>query len=184
MDLSEQTQEYLKNYFDILQTLINEMNNVEVSTSISANFITQMLVMFEAGMSMCDNVLNYTTNEQLINIVNEMKQFQQNGIDSLMRVYNNCVLVENTSSEVNNYQRTYKSIIDSMFNSMLNTEITNNIDMNFINEMIPHHLGAVYMAKNAMRFNVCKELLMILNNIIIFQTRSIMQLRLLKENMN
>jgi len=45
--------------------------------------------------------------------------------------------------------------------------------------MIPHHIGAVSMARNALRFDFCTELIPIINEIIRSQSLSVQAMRTL-----
>ena len=44
--------------------------------------------------------------------------------------------------------------------------ISNNININFLREMIVHHQGGVRLAQNVLRFCICQELIPILRNMI------------------
>lgn len=183
-DLSNVTQEYLREYINILQTMMDEMTSVDISNSISANFILQMIPHHEAAIKMCNNLLRFTTNVELQNVANEIIVTQTNGIESMMRAYSRCSTVLNTNTDVVNYQNAYRAITESMFNSMSHAEMTDNIDVDFISEMIPHHLGAIAMSRNALRFDICIELNKILNDIIISQSRGVVQMRNILQQIN
>ena len=50
------------------------------------------------------------------------------------------------------------------------------IDVNFMREMIPHHEGAVRMSENALRYPICPELIPILQAIVTSQRRGVRQM--------
>lgn len=177
--LSRVTQEYLNEFYQILDTMIQRMTNVDISTSISRNFILQMIPHHEAAIEMSRNLLQYTTNIELQNIALNIIASQNQGIEAMLRALDRCSTIVNQNTDIVNYQRAYNSIIDEMFNNMTNAPISNNIDINFINEMIPHHIGAVSMARNALRFDLCTELIPILNEIIRSQSIEVQQMRVL-----
>ena len=73
--------------------------------------------------------------------------------------------------------------MQTMFCEMQQACATNQIDCNFIREMIPHHVGAVQMANNAFLYPICPELAPILESIIQTQNTGILKLRSLLQCM-
>lgn len=177
--ISHVTQQYLNEFYQILDTMIQRMTNVDINNSISHNFILQMIPHHEAAIEMSNNVLQYTTNIELQNIALNIISSQTQSIESMLRAFDRCSTVMNQNTDVINYQRAYNSIIEAMFSDMANAPISNNININFINEMIPHHIGAVSMARNALRFDLCTELIPIINEIIRSQSLSVQAMRTL-----
>ena len=59
---------------------------------------------------------------------------------------------------------------------MAEPSCSNDIDVNFINEMIPHHEGAIAMAKTTLEYPICSELKTILQAIITSQSNGVRQL--------
>ena len=54
--------------------------------------------------------------------------------------------------------------------------VSNSVNVNFLREMIPHHAGAIQMARNALRFALCPELVPMLQGILIAQTEEIREM--------
>jgi uncharacterized protein (DUF305 family) len=52
--------DYLDAYYDILDKMKREMTSAKQTTSISRDFITQMIPHHRAAVKMCENVLRYT----------------------------------------------------------------------------------------------------------------------------
>lgn len=69
-----------------------------------------------------------------------------------------CEGVKNTGQELCLYQRRFQQITGRMFGDMEWACSTNDVNGNFMREMIPHHRGAVQMSENALRFPICPEL--------------------------
>ena len=68
-----------------------------------------------------------------------------------------------------------------MFHSMETAPISNSINVNFMREMIPHHLGAVRMSRSALKYPLCQELVPMLEDIIRTQSAEIIEMeRLLR----
>lgn len=181
--LSQITQQYLDEFYRILDTMIQKMTNVNLNNSISHNFILQMIPHHEAAIDMSNNILRYTTNIEIQNIAQRIISTQNASIEAMLRAFDRCSTIINQSTDVINYQRSFLAIVETMFNNMANAPISNNININFINEMIPHHLGAINMSRNALRFDLCTELIPILNDIIRFQSVGIQQMRLLLQKL-
>lgn len=60
-----------------------------------------------------------------------------------------------------------------MFSKMKNTCLNNNINQNFMREMISHHRGTIQMFQNALQFPICSETRPILKAIIKFQSKRV-----------
>lgn len=72
--------------------------------------------------------------------------------------------------------------METMFSRMGNACANNQIDGNFMREMIPHHEGAIEMSRNALKYDIVSSLKPILKEIITSQEKGIIQMeRLLKE---
>ncbi len=80
---------------------------------------------------------------------------------------------KNTMNDVKNYLMHFDYILNNMRNKMLNPILTNNITIDFIRCMIPHHEAAIYMCQNLLNYNVNDSLKRIANNIIRTQTSGI-----------
>ena len=73
-------------------------------------------------------------------------------------------------------------LMNEMFEKMRSVYGDNNINCNFMREMIPHHMGAVRMAENALKYNICQPLVPILKEIITEQKKGICEMRSLMKN--
>jgi Uncharacterized protein conserved in bacteria len=179
-NLSYVTQDYLRQYYAILSQMVDNMMNVPESNSISRNFILQMIPHHEAAIEMSRNLLQYTTNEDLQDIALDIIVTEGEGVEAMQRALNRCSTITNDNNDILNYQRAYQAIIRTSVDAMINVQMGDNIDLDYINAMIPQQEGAISMAKNALRFNVCREVKGIIDAIIIFQSREVMRLKMLK----
>ncbi len=179
--LSNVTKEYLSCYYNILKRMICDMTEVDLNDSISRNFILQMIPHHMAAIDMSRNLLNYTTNVKLQNIAISIISEQTKSIRDMRDVLCGCGMICSSHRDICLYQRRFTQITRTMFNEMGSARTVNNINTDFICEMIPHHRGAIRMSRNALDFNICPELKPILNEIITSQSRGIAQMeRLLK----
>ncbi len=86
--------------------------------------------------------------------------------------------MENTSTLMaKEYLLRFDQILNNMGEQMLSANIVNNITINFIRCMIPHHQAAIYMCENLLKYTQYRPLIAIANNIIRMQTRGIEQMR-------
>lgn len=81
------------------------------------------------------------------------------------------------TSDTRKYLYAFYQILNTMEDKMLNAPVTDNITINFIRAMIPHHQAAIYMCENLLRFTDYKALEEVARNIISTQTRGIKNMR-------
>lgn len=175
--LSQNTQAYIEQYRDILHTMIEQMSAVELSESLSGSFIEQMIPHHRAAIDMSENLLRYTSNIPLQNIALNIISSQKESIENMTAAFSACQSFLNTPQEVACYQMHNEAILKTMFHEMTCACVDNNIDANFMRQMIPHHRGAVRMSENALRYPLCPELVPLLNAIITSQKRGICEMQ-------
>lgn len=173
---SNVTKEYLSDFYNILDEMIDGMTAAELSDSISHNFIVQMIPHHRAAIEMSQNILQYTTCIPLQNIASDIIAMQTQSIENMRSIENNCSMFSNSCQELRLYQRHFQQIAGTMFTQMDNARTTNNISADFMREMIPHHRGAIRMSQNALNFHICPELKPILNAIITSQQKGICEM--------
>lgn len=181
--LDHNTQTYLQEYRCILEQMISNMTNVQLSCSISHNFIVQMIPHHRAAILMSCNLLKYTTNEALQDIAFNIIKEQNRSIKNMENILCYCQKQKNSEDDLYQYQCRMDVIKQMMFKKMSEACYVNDIDINFIKEMIPHHEGAIAMSKTTLEYCICPELRGILKNIIISQTRGVRQLQYLLEKL-
>ena len=183
-NLSNDAVKYINEFDCILNRMIECMSNVELSDSISKNFIMQMIPHHRAAIEMCENLLKYTTNIPLQNVACNIIKEQTEGIENMQCIEDRCANLCNCSDDLCLYQKRFNSISKNMFSKMENSLRSNNINANFISEMIPHHRGAIEMCNNALCFEVCSGLKPILRRIISSQSRGIRQMQNIMRHIN
>ncbi len=170
---------YLKRYEEILSEMISGMRDAKLSDSISQSFIAQMIPHHRAAIEMSESVLKYTKISPLREIAENIISEQTKSISDMEAVLGTCSAEKNSESDVLKYRQSTDSILDTMFSEMKNAYSNGHISCDFLREMIPHHLGAVRMSKNALTFPICEGLVPILNAIISSQEKGIRQMRCL-----
>lgn len=173
------TKKYLEEYRAILCKMTEQMGNANLTGSISHNFIVQMIPHHRAAIEMARNLLQYTTFVPLQNIALNIIEEQTKSIGDLNAALPACQKRCNTMQEVDTYLCRYQQIAQTMFYKMDTACTTNNINISFMHEMIPHHKGAVELSETALQFCICPELTPILQSIISSQQAGIQKMNCL-----
>lgn len=174
---SDVTQRYLAEYQEILGYMIRGMTGAEQSGSISRNFIVQMIPHHQAAIEMSQNLLQYTTNVTLQDMAWSIVEEQTKSIADMRRAESCCSRLENSREELCAWQGRMDQVMQLMFYRMERAGATNQINRNFIREMLPHHEGAIAMSENTLRYPVCPELKPILQAIIVSQRQQVRQMQ-------
>ncbi len=175
--LSNVTKDYLATFQCILDNMIQGMTEAELTSSISHNFIVQMIPHHQAAIDMSRNILQYTTNIPLQEIALNIVEEQTKSIENMRKIGCICSQLENSEREMCMFQRRMDQIMQVMFSGMSSACTTNQINADFMREMIPHHKGAIAMSENALRYDICPELKPILCAIISSQKKGVMQMQ-------
>lgn len=181
--MNSDSENYLSEYRNILQTMTEGMCSAELTNSISHNFIVQMIPHHMAAIRMSENILKYTGNMQLEEIADGIISEQTKSIENMQEILSSCETMTNSCGEVRAYQDRVCRIMKIMIDGMKNAYSDNCINCDFIREMIPHHMGAVRMSRNALSFPICSGLIPILDAIISSQEKGIAQMRKLGDEL-
>ncbi len=181
--LNDNTKKYLCRFYEILDKTIKGMNTAELNNSISHNFIVQMIPHHRAAIEMSENLLMYTNFAPLQRIAQNIIKEQTKSIENMESVLTNCNRVLNTKSDLCRYERQFEQIKHVMFTQMRNACADNNINANFMREMIPHHQGAIRMSKNALQYHICQGLDPILQAIITSQEKGVREMECLLQQL-
>ncbi len=177
--MSDNTKEYLDNFYRILDEMQNQMSSVQPSQSISETFIRQMIPHHEAAIKMSENILNFTTDTNVETLAKTIIADQTRDISKMQYMLEECAQVENSEIDISLYQREFKSILDNMVRKMNSAPATNNLNVDFLSEILPHHEGAINMSKTVLKFDICPELKKLAENIVINQASQVQQMQTL-----
>ncbi len=180
--LNSETKEYLNKFYDILDEMVEEMTGAPLTNSISHNFIVQMIPHHRAAIEMSVNILSYSENNALRGIAANIIAYQKKGIEDMRRILLICSSYKNDENSLRLYEKRFKWISSAMFYEMGNSYADNNIDADFMREMIPHHRGAIRMCENLLSFEICPELKPVAEKIILTQKRGISDMEKLLES--
>lgn len=176
---SSASENYLKRYHETLTEMISKMTEARLNDSISHNFIVQMIPHHRAAIEMSKNILRYTNNSSLMEIAKNIISEQTKSIENMRAILCCCSQHTNNCCDVKTYQCRVNQIMKVMFDDMGNAYSDNRIDCDFMREMIPHHMGAIRMSENALRYDICTELKPILKAIISSQEEGVCQMKML-----
>ncbi|MCI8828112.1 MAG: DUF305 domain-containing protein [Ruminiclostridium sp.] len=173
---SNVTKTYLSNFYEILDQMEEGMTSAALRDSVSYNFIVQMIPHHQGAVEMAQNILHYTTFVPLQEVAQGIIQEQNQSIAAMEAALEHCMACTSSPQDLGLYARQFEQVSRQMFCRMAQAKATNDINANFIREMIPHHQGAIQMADNALRFPLCEELQPILQSIIRSQSAGIRQM--------
>lgn len=164
--------------------MIRGMTTANLTNSISHNFIVQMIPHHRGAIEMSKNLLRYTTFIPLQEIALDIIREQTESIRDMERIFRCCGRTKNTRQELSCYGDSFDEITHTMFTGMENACQVNDINVNFMYEMIPHHMGAIKMSQSALNFPICSGLDPILDAIITSQEKGVRQMEELLAQMN
>ena len=167
---------YLSRFNEILSQMSDRMLNPSLGNSVTINFIRCMIPHHEAAIYMCENLLRFTNFLPLIEEAKDIIKMQTRGVAQMKEIeqttrYLNCPLRFN-QEYLNEYFRITKNMIYRMSNSLR----SNNINLDFVSEMIPHHEGAISMCENLLGYNIDPRLRVVAENIIREQSMGVKDL--------
>lgn len=174
---SSVTKTYLCRFYEILNKMIKEMTGAELTDSLSHNFIVQMIPHHRAAIEMSENLLQYTTFVPLEHIAQNIIREQTKSIENMQSILTYCAQLSNSEKELCLYEKRFSQIAQTMFSQMDNAYSGNNINANFMREMIPHHQGAIRMSKNVLQYPICPELDPVLKAIITSQEKGVREMQ-------
>lgn len=175
--------EYLRRFDQILCEMSNKMLSFSTTSNITINFILCMIPHHEAAIYMSENLLTYTDYRPLYEIANNIIKTQNEGIQQMKEIVKTTQTRANLPNQVKNYESSYFAIVKNMITKMKDSLRTQNINLDFTSEMIPHHAGAIEMCNNLLRFPVDKRLSVVANSIIKEQTEGIKKLKQIQEEL-
>ena len=178
------TRNYLYRFDQILDEMASKMLNANFTNNITINFIECMIPHHQAAIYMCENLLKYTTYPPLINIAKGIIEMQTRGIEQMKEIRaTTTARYNNITQDVNDYVQKYLEITKNMIDKMKNSPRCLSINLNFVNEMIPHHEGAVEMCENLLQYYIDPRLKQVANTIIEDQSRGIEELKQIRQKL-
>lgn len=176
---------YYDNYRSILQVMKKGMEQAPKTGDPSLDFLYEMIPHHEAAVSMAENILKYGHNEEVKLIATNIIRDQLAGIGKLEALKDKIKKNPQVNKQAEaSYLKAYNNIYQTMIMSMQNAKPTGNIDKDFLEEMIPHHEGAIKMSQNILKYTQNAELKTILQNIITTQQKQLTEMKNLLKTIN
>ena len=174
--MSENTKDYIEAFFMIFEEMKRKMESAEIGSSIAVNFINHMIPHHEAAIAMSENILKYTTNIEIEELAKAIIEEQTADISTMETLRETCG-EENSQRDNFLYMRGYNEIYKKMIQGMGASETGNNVNVDFLTEMIPHHEGAISMAKNLLNFDICEPLHTLAEGIVTSQSQQLDEMK-------
>lgn len=160
-------QRYLNRFDQILSEMSEKMLHTELTNySITIDFIRCMIPHHQAAIYMSENLLMYTRYQPLIEIANGIIAMQTKGIEEMKEILRTTSVYMSMERDINTYLTKYFEITNNMIEKMKNSPRCVNINLDFVNEMIPHHEGAIQMCNNLLQYYIDPRLRNVANTII------------------
>lgn len=174
---------YLNRFTQILDNMERKMLSQNITNSITEDFIVCMIPHHQAAIYMCENLLQYTNYAPLIRISDNIIKMQTKGIEQMKYILSTTSGYINSMQNVKNYMNEYLIITKDMVNKMRNSLRSQNINLNFTSEMIPHHEGAIEMCNNLLKYRIDPRLKNVALSIIKEQSNGVEELKAVQRNL-
>ena len=175
---SDNEEIYLKNYESTLSVMKKEMEAAPKTGDPTLDFLYEMIPHHEAAVSMAENLLSYGENLEVKKLAMTIMRDQIEGIQKMKalldRIKNNPQV---DKAKETAYLKIYNEDYKQMMEKMSKVEPTGSVDKDFLEEMIPHHEGAVKMATNILNYTTNEDLRGIATHIISGQQRQLEEMK-------
>lgn len=175
--LSEDSKTYLCCFYQILDEMIQSMTTAGLTQSISHNFIVQMIPHRRAAIQMSQNILRFHPSQPVQRFAQRVIDQQTREIAQMEAALPAGSQLANPTADLRLCQRRMDLIYREMYAKMGSAPENNARAAVFLQQIIPHHQGAVRMAENALKYDVCTELVPLLRTIAVRQRQDIAQMR-------
>ena len=175
---SDNEEIYLKNYESTLSVMKKEMEAAPKTGDPTLDFLYEMIPHHEAAVSMAENLLSYGENLEVKKLAMTIMRDQIEGIQkmkTLLDQIKNNPQVDKAKETA--YLKIYNEDYKQMMEKMSKVEPTGSVDKDFLEEMIPHHEGAVKMATNILNYTTNEDLRGIATHIISGQQRQLEEMK-------
>lgn len=181
--LSDPSKRYLCCYYQILDEMIQGITTAKLTRSLSHNFIVQMIPHHQAAVRMCRNLLQYSDDGAVRRLAQRITDQQTQGLQAMEGLLADCGQLANPQMDLRLCHRRMELILRELFSQMGSAPEGNRLDLVFLRQMIPHHLGAARMAQNTLRYQVATGLAPVLRSTIDTHCKEVRQMRALLRRM-
>ncbi|MGL4736095.1 MAG: DUF305 domain-containing protein [Cellulosilyticaceae bacterium] len=149
----QHTCQYIATYKHIYHTMKDHMDKAPITGNATLDFLYEMIPHHEAAIGMSKNILKYTDNAELKTLAQKIitAQEQEVGVMKglIAKLQQSSDLAKDDDTE---YIKAYHAIMAEMDKGMSAQPNSSNVNVLFLEEMIPHHKGAIAMAENILLY--------------------------------
>lgn len=157
----------------IVQQMLETFTSLPQCNSISKLFLSQMLPHCESALHMASNILLYSTNICIQDIATNTIAKESKNRKDIQELLSICSQHINTPAEIAAYAKTVQQILNKTMQKTQNAYTSNNINTNFIRQMILHHETAIRLAQTVLCYSICPILPPMLHKQMREQTKQI-----------
>lgn len=174
------TCQYFNQYKTIYCLMKNKLLDAPITRNATEDFLYEMIPHHEAAIDLAKNILNYTEDPEVQSLAQSIIKEQTSGILQMKSLLLDLTNATTTPKDDDyEYIKTYEQIIHIMFTKMATPPISCDVNVMFLEEMIPHHEGAIAMAENILQYTTNPQLKEIATQILNTQKAQLPQLQTL-----
>lgn len=171
------------NYLTQFNTILCGMSKQMLNQNITIDFIRSMLTIYQAQIDMSNNLLQNSSYEPLLQIVRNIVGSNASIIQQMQQILISSNEYTNCCRDFCCYSDEYMRIARCMINRMERSSRCQNINLDFICEIIPLCEGIILISKNLLRYSVNPTLMSLVENIIAEQTEFVKELVILQASL-
>lgn len=176
----EAKQGYNEEYTTIFNNMMKAMNAAPNTRNVNLDFVLEMMPHHEGGINMAKAIVKYGSNPEVKKIAENIITSQEAQIPIMQELKIKFEKEKPSSkAESEKYLAEYNKVKDKMFKEMQNVKITDNVDSNFLQQMIYHHEGATGMARDILKYTKYPELKKLAENIVTTQSKGVEEMKAL-----
>lgn len=175
---TEAKQGYNEEYKIIFNNMKKAMNAAPNTENVNLDFVLEMIPHHEGGINMAKAIVRYGSNPEVKKIAENIITSQSAQIPIMQQLKAKFEKEKpSNKADLEKYIKAYDKVKDTMFKEMEDVEITDNVDVNFLQEMIYHHEGAIGMANNILKYTKDPELKKLAENIVSTQSKGVEEMK-------
>lgn len=168
---------YLERYQSVVQTMKTAMENAPKTGDTALDYLNQMIPHHEAAVQMAQNVLQYGSNQKVKQMAEKTIKDQTDEIAEMRNLIDEIKKkLKIDKAQEAAYMSDFMIFYDAMVTAMEDIKPTGNVDKDFLQEMMPHHDGAINMSLNILRYTNNLEVKQMAENIIKKQSTEIREM--------
>jgi uncharacterized protein (DUF305 family) len=157
-----------------MNAMMSSMKAMKMTGDMDIDFANMMIAHHQAAIDMANIEVHQGTDEALKTMAKAMIAAQEIEIAAFRKIFNN---IKMPAMNERASQSTMMETMDKMMTSMSSAPMTGNMNKDFALMMIPHHEGAISMAKEQLAKGKNAELKNLAQKIIDDQTREIADMK-------